>query len=460
MSILRSRRLESVFGASFDHVTADNIRSLVSNGVTEEFDLDFKRELYGNTDKAKRDLAGDVAALANTAGGVIVIGVAEDDQARAIDADGVVLTDTEKGRMLQIVASGVSPLPAIDIIAVPETLDSSNGMSDRDNEPTRGFYLVAVPKSASMPHAVIINDAFRFPTRNGSTTRYLSEPEVAGTYRERFAHMTALDDRLEQVEQDLRSQLEPCDSPWLVVSLVPSAPGHLELTDVVQRQFTAEVLRKDLGIVTEVGISFHRTSVRRRRLIADDRFHAREIKTPVYVYAEFHCDGSGAFALRLIEQAPSSRATPAESEDLLIVGDSLISSVLSGLKHLGSHTRDRTGTSGNALIRASLMPPTDRAVQLGSIRHHWCDPRGESVFSQKITAETVADIDGLASPGPELVSTAARLAGEVAQGFGIAEIGHITKDGEVRLSDWYQDSQVQVRSWATGNGIAVVERNR
>jgi len=138
----------------------------VSNGVTEEFDLDFKRELYGNTDKAKRDLAGDVAALANTAGGVIVIGVAEDDQARAVDADGVVLTDTEKGRMLQIVASGVSPLPAIDIIAVPETFDSSNGTSDRDDEPARGFYLVVVPKSASMPHAVIINDAFRFPMRN------------------------------------------------------------------------------------------------------------------------------------------------------------------------------------------------------------------------------------------------------------------------------------------------------
>lgn len=460
MSILRSRRLESVFGASLDHVTANNIRSLVSNGVTEEFDLDFKQELYGNSDKHKRDLAGDVAALANTAGGVIVIGVTEDDQARAVAADGVVLTDTEKGRMLQIIASGVSPLPAIDIIAVPETHDSTNGTSDLDDEQTRGYYLVVVSKSSSMPHAVIINDGFRFPKRNGSTTRYLSEPEIAGAYRERFAHMTALDDRLEQVEQELRSQLEPSEVPWLVVSLVPSAPGHLELTDVVQRQFTAEVLRKELGIVTGLGISFYRTSVRRLRLIADDRFHAREIKTPAYVYAEFHCDGSGAFALRLIEQAPSSRATPEESEDLLIVDDNLVSSVLSGLKHLGGHTRDRAGTSGNALIRATLVPPKDRAVQLGQIRRHWCDPRGESISGQKVSAETVADIDGLASPGPELVATAARLADEVTQGFGIAEIGHINKEGEVRLSNWYQESQQEIRSWAADNGITIVEGSR
>ena len=37
--------------------------------------------------------AGDVAALANTAGGVIVLGVAEDDQARTVDAPGVQVTD-------------------------------------------------------------------------------------------------------------------------------------------------------------------------------------------------------------------------------------------------------------------------------------------------------------------------------------------------------------------------------
>jgi len=66
MSILRSRRLESMFGAAIDEVTASHIQSLVENGITESFDLDFKEALYGRSDSEKRDLAGDVAALANS----------------------------------------------------------------------------------------------------------------------------------------------------------------------------------------------------------------------------------------------------------------------------------------------------------------------------------------------------------------------------------------------------------
>lgn len=100
MSIVRSRRRESVFGGQLEAVTADDIQSLVSNGVAESFHLDFKQTLYGRSDSDKRALTGDVAALANTAGGVIVMGVAEDDQARATAADGVNLSDAEKARML------------------------------------------------------------------------------------------------------------------------------------------------------------------------------------------------------------------------------------------------------------------------------------------------------------------------------------------------------------------------
>ncbi len=104
-----SSRLESVFGVRIDQVEVNHIHGLVTNGVSEEFDLDFKRDLYGRSDAAKRELAGDVAALANTAGGVILIGVDEDDHARASAAPGVDVSDDERARMLQVVAAGVAP---------------------------------------------------------------------------------------------------------------------------------------------------------------------------------------------------------------------------------------------------------------------------------------------------------------------------------------------------------------
>jgi len=119
MAALRSPRLQAIFGADLDNVTAEHIRFIVENEVTEDFDLDFKSELYGSSDKAKHDLATDVAALASTAGGVVVLGVTEDEQARATAAPGVTLSDAETSRMRQIIASKVAPMPQFDILKRP-----------------------------------------------------------------------------------------------------------------------------------------------------------------------------------------------------------------------------------------------------------------------------------------------------------------------------------------------------
>lgn len=67
MAALRSRRLERLFAARLDSVSHEQVAALVDNQVTEHYDLDFKRGLYGSKDADRRDLAGDVAAMANTA---------------------------------------------------------------------------------------------------------------------------------------------------------------------------------------------------------------------------------------------------------------------------------------------------------------------------------------------------------------------------------------------------------
>jgi hypothetical protein len=70
----------------------------------------------------------------------------------------------------------VLPLPVFDVVRVEDPA-----------RPGHGLVLIAVPRSQLAPHAVIVNDGLRYPRRNGATTRYLSEPEVAAAYRERFA---------------------------------------------------------------------------------------------------------------------------------------------------------------------------------------------------------------------------------------------------------------------------------
>ncbi|GAA0902258.1 MULTISPECIES: hypothetical protein [Streptomyces violaceusniger group] len=67
MVALRSRRLEGLFGARLDAVSHAQVAAPKTNAVCESYDLEFKGELHGGNDRARRDLAGDVAALARTA---------------------------------------------------------------------------------------------------------------------------------------------------------------------------------------------------------------------------------------------------------------------------------------------------------------------------------------------------------------------------------------------------------
>ena len=69
----------SITRIDFDRLSETDLRSLQENGVAEGIQLDYKRELYGNSDADKREFLKDVSSFANTAGGHIIIGVTEED---------------------------------------------------------------------------------------------------------------------------------------------------------------------------------------------------------------------------------------------------------------------------------------------------------------------------------------------------------------------------------------------
>ncbi|MBP2704347.1 ATP-binding protein [Microbispora sp. RL4-1S] len=154
----------------------EHLRGLVEGKIPEAADLDYKGQLYGNSDSAKRDLCTDVAAQANTQGGLVIVGIDEDSQARAAATPGVSISDAETLRMRQIPASGIAPFPAPDVIPVEDP-----------ERPGIGCYVIAVPRSPRFPHGITINDGFRWPRRNGASITYMSESELSSAYRSRFS---------------------------------------------------------------------------------------------------------------------------------------------------------------------------------------------------------------------------------------------------------------------------------
>jgi hypothetical protein len=171
----RSTRLEAVLGAAIDAALPyAALVALKTNQVTEATDLDYKREHYKNNDP-KRALCGDIAAMANAAGGVILLGIAEDTRTSAAeDLVNVALGDDQTRRIRSIAASAIAPLPSFEVFPIADPADPGNGI-----------IVIAVPQSPMRPHAVLVNDGFRFPIRNGTGTVYLTEAQVADAYRRR-----------------------------------------------------------------------------------------------------------------------------------------------------------------------------------------------------------------------------------------------------------------------------------
>lgn len=436
-----SSRLESVFGVRIDQVEVDHILGLVTNGVSEEFDLDFKRDLYGRSDSAKRELAGDVAALANTAGGVILIGVDEDDHARASAAPGVDVSDDERARMLQVVAAGVAPMPPLDIRAI---------IGPGSKSP--GYFIIMVSRSTRAPHAVIVNDGYRFPVRNGATTRYLTEPEIAAAYRARHAGEVERDERLNVVDLEAMNKLNQAQGPWLVVSLVPDLPGAFDVTSAAHQEFSERHQSKDAGMFLRMGVSYHRIRTGRRRLIADGGVRGEDKAT--YCLLECHSDGCAVAAVEVLDWN-ARREPDTDGNPQLVLDEAVVAGVLTGLLRTAQHAV-RTGAGGNAVVRASVVPTNGHAYEIGHNRGFgFGDSRSSAPLGSVAIAETVVALSEASVEGPELVQSAAMLVDELGQSFGFPEMGQISRDGQIRIRYWGRTWADAIKGWADRCDVTV-----
>lgn len=136
--------------------TTAEVNAWVAAGAAESTTLEFKAQPWGNSDDAKRECLKDITALANTRGGLIVVGIVESNNA----ASGVAPLSTEdaereRGRINNLIHDGVEPrLYGVDIESVP--VDGGLVLA------------IAVPRSASRPHRITSRRHNRFWLRNST----------------------------------------------------------------------------------------------------------------------------------------------------------------------------------------------------------------------------------------------------------------------------------------------------
>lgn len=146
------------------------INILVTAAAAESTTLEFKAAPWERNDQGKRECLKDISALANTQGGLILVGVVEKDNAAAgvqplTPAD----AEAERSRVNDLLRAGVEP--RIHGVVIEPTAVSG------------GVVLaVSVPRSPTRPHRVTAQNSNRFWMRNSTGAYEANVAELRGLF--------------------------------------------------------------------------------------------------------------------------------------------------------------------------------------------------------------------------------------------------------------------------------------
>jgi hypothetical protein len=419
-----SSRLCELFGPSFADLGNAQIEALVEHGVRADADLSFRATLYGKSAVARRELCRDVAAMRNDRGGVIVLGVADRDSV-AVACPGVRLSRREERRMRETVASGTAPHAAFSIQAV------------KGRARGRGYYLLIAEPSPLRPHAVLGETGLRYPRRDGPSTRYLSEIEVADVYRDRFRGERAQIDRLGKIGSEILDTVKPANrvagpnTPWLIASLVPNNQRALMISAAGRDELEGWARAEHVSLDPIDGFFEHPPAAG----VAVERYTVSTVldssdEPPHTSYLEVHNDGATAAARAFHPQQTGDAHVGSDEGATTISESQLVQNALLALRVIGRSALHNAGAYGDAIVELRI---TGCAMSLAGDSTGLRARAQQGRYVERAVSRHTVPIELLAGDrGDFLVATRMMLA-DIFHAFGIAEVPHITQ--QLRLRD-------------------------
>ncbi|MCC7541190.1 MAG: ATP-binding protein [Deltaproteobacteria bacterium] len=170
--------LDMTITKSIEQLSADDLRTLVADGVRESRLIEYKESLPAGTDDAKKEFLADISSFANASGGHLVYGVTERRDAAGkptgipekVEGLTGVNADAEIRRLEDLVRAGLEPriigirLRAVDGFAAGPCI------------------VVRVPRSWAAPHMVKLKGSSRFFARNSAGKYQLDVAELRAAF--------------------------------------------------------------------------------------------------------------------------------------------------------------------------------------------------------------------------------------------------------------------------------------
>jgi len=448
MAIWRSATLEASVGGLLDADGLDDafLQSLVTDGVSENEQLDFKVELpeFGRPQQPgwspAQEFAKDVAAFANTRGGLLIFGV-EDSAgvATAVRAISGVSFEAAERWLRQALANCQAPVATVDVVNIPSG---------------SGFCIaIVVPPSPQAPHAVLGNPGdsrkpLYFPARHGSDTMYLTESEVAERYRRRSRAAADLASKVQERIERGQDALGRSEGYWAYVAVAPELPSVSQLDPQVVKEIDAwhtnsllmTPLQRHLGafgapIPIPGGVSFTASAS-----------SATEDETlPQDAYIELHVDGSG-FAAKHIADHVAEAATVQGlelSQDIILLVDKAL-----------RWTTERVGGGGQATLAVGIYDANGSGLNDWESGLTLMNDSGHRLPRTRLLnrgprTELAVDL-GHASTQQGRLAVAYSTLSSLLQWFGVAETGLLTREGVLRVRNWnirYTEMQERATQW-------------
>lgn len=193
----------TLFDKPINDISEDDLQALVDNQTQEQKTLEFKGELPGGSDFAKKDFLADVSSFANTAGGCLVYGIKQTKGENGrIDLVGVEIADPDAQilQMTQIINSSIQPrIMGLTL----RCIDLKNG---------RRVLVIRIPQSYVGPHMVTLQNSTRFCGRHSNGKYNLDVHEL----RQAFLLSATVGEKIRDFRLERVARLGADETPLLV----------------------------------------------------------------------------------------------------------------------------------------------------------------------------------------------------------------------------------------------------
>ncbi|MFG1858408.1 helix-turn-helix domain-containing protein [Actinomadura geliboluensis] len=224
--------LHRALGLAPAPLTDDLLDAAVAAGVVETSDLDWKSELPPAKGLSQTDFPKDVAAMANSGGGVIVFGVRELQKAATGRVDVGELDEAYERSLRSAAITAISP----PVFGLNVHRLGSGG---------KRAVVVEVPASIDGPHLIYKNDYFGAPVRADSDTVWMKERQIEAMYRARFEERRHATEALDALFGEASAGRDSDKRAWLIAVAHPRIP---RFRGRLTREEARGVLTKTVGL--------------------------------------------------------------------------------------------------------------------------------------------------------------------------------------------------------------------